>query len=318
METNSPRIRTLLRQAGRVADSGKRAAAEQLYRQIIEEAPETAAAWAGLGNVLNKQSAKEEAYTRALAIDPDNESAAKGMEQLLSVKPENPSPDRNSQQETAFVEKPNPVNAAAGLESGFVEEKREFDVAPVATDPNSSYTGDGHDHYENDVAIGSQVLHCVNHPNRETHLRCNKCGKPICSSCARPTPVGYRCPQCIREHEDIFYTAQPFDYLVAVLVALPLSLVGGVLAPRLGFFVIFLGAFVGSLIGRIVFRAVGRRRGRGLPQLVAAIVVAGALIPLLPVLLLLLSGGLNFNLVGLIWPIVYMVTASGAAYYQMR
>jgi hypothetical protein len=104
------------------------------------------------------------------------------------------------------------------------------------------------------------------------------------------------------------------DYLVAVLVALPLSLVGGFLAQFLGFFVIFLGAFVGSLIGRIVFRVVGRRRGRGLPQLVGAIVVAGALITLL----FQLSGGLNFNLVRLIWPIVYMVTASGAAYYQMR
>ncbi len=78
METNSPRIRSLLRQADRTADGGKRAAAQQLYRQIIEEAPETAAAWAGLGNVLNKQSAKEEAYHKALSIDPNNENAAKG------------------------------------------------------------------------------------------------------------------------------------------------------------------------------------------------------------------------------------------------
>ncbi len=52
MELLSPRIRSLLRQADRVADAGKRSAAEKLYRQIIEEAPDTAAAWFGLGRVL--------------------------------------------------------------------------------------------------------------------------------------------------------------------------------------------------------------------------------------------------------------------------
>ena len=49
MSMSSPRIRSLLRQADKVAASGKRSAAEKLYRQIIEEAPETAPAWVGVG-----------------------------------------------------------------------------------------------------------------------------------------------------------------------------------------------------------------------------------------------------------------------------
>ena len=46
------------------------------------------------------------------------------------------------------------------------------------------------------IVVGSdgepESLTCANHPDRETLLRCNKCGKPICISCAVRTPVGYR------------------------------------------------------------------------------------------------------------------------------
>ncbi|MCA9920662.1 MAG: tetratricopeptide repeat protein, partial [Anaerolineales bacterium] len=51
MEIQDPRVRSLLRQANKVAESGKKAAAEQLYRQILEEAPDVAEAWYGLGQV---------------------------------------------------------------------------------------------------------------------------------------------------------------------------------------------------------------------------------------------------------------------------
>ncbi|MGD2050290.1 MAG: B-box zinc finger protein, partial [Chloroflexota bacterium] len=169
-----------------------------------------------------------------------------------------------------------------------------------------------HDHSQFEVVEETEVLFCANHPTRQTHLRCNKCGKPICSSCAQPTPVGYRCPQCIREHQDIYYTAKAIDYLLVILVTVPLSLLGGWLAMRLGFFTIFLGAGAGTLIGRIAFRVARRRRGRGMPELVAALVVIGGVLPALP---LLIFGGFNF---GLIWSGVYIFTATGAAYYQMR
>src|SRR4030043_298820 len=51
------------------------------------------------------------------------------------------------------------------------------------------------------------VLTCANHPNRETSLRCKRCNKPICSSCAVLTPVGYRCRECVRGQQATFDTA---------------------------------------------------------------------------------------------------------------
>src|SRR3972149_4976134 len=51
------------------------------------------------------------------------------------------------------------------------------------------------------------ALTCANHPTRETSLRCKRCNKPICASCAVLTPVGYRCRECVREQQAIFDTA---------------------------------------------------------------------------------------------------------------
>ena len=71
METLSPRIRSLVRQANKVAESGKRSAATKLYRQIIDEAPDTVEAWVGLSTVLRTQEEKEEALqSKSLAQRP--------------------------------------------------------------------------------------------------------------------------------------------------------------------------------------------------------------------------------------------------------
>ena len=63
-----------------------------------------------------------------------------------------------------------------------------------------------------------ESLFCVNHPNRETSLRCNRCEKPICTQCAVLTPVGYRCRDCIRGQQKVFETARWVDLLVAFIV----------------------------------------------------------------------------------------------------
>jgi hypothetical protein len=48
-------------------------------------------------------------------------------------------------------------------------------------------------------------LRCYNHPNTPTRLRCNRCGKAICTRCATPTPVGLRCPDCARGPRPVMY-----------------------------------------------------------------------------------------------------------------
>ena len=70
-----------------------------------------------------------------------------------------------------------------------------------------------------DDAAGAPVMYCTNHPDTETLLRCNKCGKPICLKCAVLTEVGYRCKECIREQQNVFYNAMTGDNWIAFAVA---------------------------------------------------------------------------------------------------
>ncbi|HET7172315.1 MAG TPA: rhomboid family intramembrane serine protease [Gaiellales bacterium] len=37
---------------------------------------------------------------------------------------------------------------------------------------------------------------CYRHPDRETAVHCQSCGRPICPACMVSTPVGVRCPEC--------------------------------------------------------------------------------------------------------------------------
>ncbi len=62
--------------------------------------------------------------------------------------------------------------------------------------------------------MSEQLTYCEVHPDRETSLRCNKCNRLMCPDCAVSTPVGYRCKQCVRQHDDKFFTAGQNDYVV--------------------------------------------------------------------------------------------------------
>ncbi len=175
------------------------------------------------------------------------------------------------------------------------------------------------------AVTSEEPVYCINHPRVETRLRCNRCNAPICPKCAVRTPVGFRCPQCVRGQQDVFYSATTGDNLMAVVVSLPLAVVAGFIMNYLGwFFAIFLGPLIGGLIAEAVYRANGRRRGRQIKWIVGICIVAGALIgPLFSMLFLYLfsytssPAGLLFQLAFRV-NLVYVILAVFAASARLR
>ena len=129
------------------------------------------------------------------------------------------------------------------------------------------------------------VLYCVNHPTTETLLRCNKCGKPICMKCAQLTDVGYRCKDCIRSQQNVYFNAQSWDNPLALVVSFIVTVIATpILAALLsiaGFFgwllAFIAGPSAGGILTQIIRWAVGKRRGRYLSYFAIAGIILGLL-----------------------------------------
>jgi hypothetical protein len=168
------------------------------------------------------------------------------------------------------------------------------------------------------------VEYCPKHPRSVARLRCNRCGRLMCTKCAVHTPTGYRCEDCVRGQQKVFVTAKPQDYVVGPLVAAILGLLGSIVASNFGFFVLFLAPFAGGIIAEAVRFVVGRRRAISLFRVVAGAVVAGALLPNVFVIVVNLGAGFAslgqlLGMVGLniVWDLVFAVLAAGATYYRL-
>jgi hypothetical protein len=167
---------------------------------------------------------------------------------------------------------------------------------------------------------------CANHPDRETSLRCNKCGKLICSQCAVRTPVGYRCKECVAGQQKIFETAKQWDYPVAVVVsAVGVAVAVGVL-NFIGFWGLLVAPIAGGGLAEVVRWTVRRRRSRRLPM-VAAIAGAAGVLPHLafPVLatVMALGGGLGAqmitgSLISGLWPLASGAIMVSTLYYRLK
>ncbi len=157
--------------------------------------------------------------------------------------------------------------------------------------------------------------HCTNHPNVETMLRCSRCEKPICPKCAIKSPVGYRCPECIRSQQKIFETAIWSDYLFGAIAAAFLSGVASTLIGLIGMIGGFFGWFLiaaaaptaGVAIAEGARFVIKKRRSRNLFLTISAAVVVGALPAILSNLV-----GLDFF--GFAFQVIYLVLAVPTVY----
>lgn len=170
----------------------------------------------------------------------------------------------------------------------------------------------------------TEPLYCVNHPNVETYLRCSRCGSPICARCAVQMEVGYICPACRNRQQQVFYADfRSTNYLIAVVVALPLTAIAGWIIPATGWFAIFLGPLAGAGVAEAVRWAIRRRRGRYTWLVVAGCIVIGSF-PWVIFSLLALFSSLDSPLtapvgaVPLLWYGVYLFTSVGTAIARLK
>jgi len=134
----------------------------------------------------------------------------------------------------------------------------------------------------------AKIEYCQVHPTVETTLHCNRCGRPMCMKCAVHTPVGYRCQECVRGQQNVFFNAKSSDPVLQIAVSIGLGAVGSALIGLLPFGFLFgiilgimLGGAAGGFIADTAHRVVSKRRGRYSHMYVGAGIVAGALLTLL-------------------------------------
>jgi hypothetical protein len=128
-------------------------------------------------------------------------------------------------------------------------------------------------------SVGDRTT-CARHRNVETHLRCGKCGIPICPKCLVHTPVGARCPKCAAPPRSARRGLGPFTYLLAGLAGLGVGMVGGVvlLVVPFGAFAIVPLLLTGFLVGEAISATAKRWYGPRLAVLAFACAVVGPLL----------------------------------------
>jgi hypothetical protein len=259
----------LVQQAQAAKEAGDLLVARGYWRRAANAAPDRLDIWLELCRVTQLPAEKVRCLENVVRLDPDNAEAKAELTRLQDDRPVDQVPGADLDVEESQV----PKNGHSHSHS-HVYGSEVIDVRPDVTDEMRLQ-------WDRALAAGEPLV-CINHPQRETTLRCNRCGVPICTQCAVRTPVGFRCTECVRSQQAQFYTAHWYDYVIAGVLSLVLSVPGAVLAGWIGwFFALIMSPFAGGLIGGLVHRAIGRRRGRWIWLTVAVCVVLGALIVLL-------------------------------------
>jgi hypothetical protein len=122
------------------------------------------------------------------------------------------------------------------------------------------------------------AMYCYRHPDRETYVRCGRCDRPICTSCAMQGPVGFRCKQCGTLANDPLTKIAPTHAVLGTAVAFAGGVVIGLITAGLGWFTIFVSFFAGGVISEAVIRVTGYKRGPMILAIVFGGIAAGAIV----------------------------------------
>lgn len=222
-----------------------------------------------------------------------------------------------------------PENAEAWLWLARVvddlEEKQECFQRVLVLEPYNERAKLGLERVEDKLGIAypaeaeEERTYCTWHPDRETRLQCNRCGRPMCPECAVRHPVGLRCKECIKATRSPIYNVAIRDYLIAGLVGIFLATIAGVVMNMIGGFW-FLALFIGPAVGGGIADLMGRvvhKRGRGLGILagvclVVGVMLAGVLTTQNPL------GAFAFLLRLQIGTLIYLVLGVGAAVARLQ
>lgn len=119
---------------------------------------------------------------------------------------------------------------------------------------------------------------CSYHPNVMTGLRCSRCGKPICPSCAVRTPVGLRCPDCAGVRGLPTYRTPSQDLLRAVGAGLLIAVTTAALWRFFPQWQFYLCLLLGFGVVESMARIVRDKRGLDLQIAAMAIVTTGLIL----------------------------------------
>jgi len=283
--TDSAEMKELVKRGKAAARVGRLDEAREYLGHAIERAPDSVEAWLALAAVETEPAGKIACFETVLELDPGNVEASLGLEMLRQDEKPGEAADKGTEDE---------------LETLIAQVSRQLDEA-VGPPPRD------------ELPFDDNALFCANHPTVETMLRCNRCGKPICTRCAVQTPVGYRCKQCVGQQQAVFYTGGVLDYVIGGAISLVLGGAASFLMTRLGvgvwFIALILGPAAGVGIAEVVRLAVRRRRSRYLWIVVAVAMVVGSLPALVQAL---------FYPVSLISLGLFLFLAVGAAVARLR
>jgi|YNPBryantNP2012_1023418.scaffolds.fasta_scaffold02593_4 hypothetical protein len=277
--TKSTMTAAELTAAGKAAlIAGDNVTARLRFREALELDPNYVEALLGMAAAVRPYRDKREYLLRVLAIDPDHPEARATLTHI--------------EERLAAGE----LLAPTGVQVRERDEGVIGTVEPPQPLPETT----------------KENLVCYRHPQRETGLCCTSCNRPICPECARATPVGHICPECARERTPLNYQVGPTQLLVAgvvaLLYALVVTFVAGVVIGWAGFFgfivAFLLGPMTGNALSRLIDWATGRKRGRMLMIVVSVAYACGSL-PYIGLIILL--GG--FPLPLLFYSIIVVTTA---------